>query len=312
MVEGFAIFTNFKDTDGKFGIGQVPGEIQSKTDFLCKKFYNEIPKDKLQSKTYHKWFNEFSPDIKPIVESIQKNPFWNELCTKSGCTVINISEMDELYYSKAPSKGSRDLFLYGATGNYEPHIDGVFNFPGMHFYRVLIGLTPDNSKVETRFLKLGVNHKLQKNDYIVFDFDKAEHQVVNHETDTEKDKKNYRIMLKLHFLVCDDCTSENLYMNVVKQSYISYETVTRYFMQVGTDPTTPYEFMVGIVDMIWNRLFIVAFICFIAFWAFPLTYLWKRNYLWKSRLFYFNATWLGGIFGVSLLLWIRYLITGLR
>lgn len=176
----------------------------------------------------------------------------------------------------------------------------------------MIGLTPDNKKVETRFLKLGVNHKLQKDDYLVFDFDKAEHQVVNHEVDVEKDKKNYRIMLKLHFLVCDDCSTEGLYMKTVKESYILYENITRYFMQTGTDPSTLYEFMVGIIDIIFYRLFIIAFICFIAFLAFPLTYLWKHNYLWKSRLFYFNAIWLSGVFGVSLVLWIRYLITGLR
>ena len=106
MVEGFTIFTDFKETEGHFGLGRVPEEIQKKTDILCKKFYNDIPKNKLQSKTYHKWFDEFSPDIKSIIESIKKNPFWNELCNKPGCTVVNISEMDELYYSKAPSKKS--------------------------------------------------------------------------------------------------------------------------------------------------------------------------------------------------------------
>jgi hypothetical protein len=205
-----------------------------------------------------------------------------------------------------------DLFLYGASSNYDPHVDGVFGFPGVKFYRVLRVLTINNETEETRFLKLGINHKLQKDDYIVFDFDNAEHQVVNNETDPDKAKNNYRIMLKLHFIVCDKCQPESAYINTVKQAYILYEIITRYFMQTGTNPSTPYGFFIGIVDMIWHKLPFIALICFIIFWMFPFAFLWKKNLFWKRWLFAINATWLTAVFAIAVVLWIRFIITGKR
>jgi hypothetical protein len=310
-MEGFAIFTDFKDGQGKFGVGKIPEEIQQNTGKLCKLFYEEIPKDKLQDKTYHKWFDNFSPEIKSMVTSIQNNSFWNEMCTGTHCKVISVPEMNELYYSKVPAKRD-DLFLYGASSNYDPHVDGFFGFPGVKFYRVLIGLTPNNEKVETRFLKFGIHHKLQKDDYLVFDFDNAEHQVVNNETDPDKVNKDYRIMLKLHFIVCDDCQPDDLFIKGVKQSYILYEIITRYFMQTGTNPSTLYGFILGIVDMVWHKMPFIALICFIAFWMFPLAFLWKKNVFWKRWLLTVNVTWLSIVLAFATVLWIRYILTGKR
>jgi hypothetical protein len=314
--EGF-IFTQYKESEGNFGIGKVPQDIEADTQKLHQLFYNEIPADKLNAKTYHQWFQDFNPDIKKIVEKIQDNKIWQELCiTGKKCSVLNLHEMDELYYSKAPKSFDKrdDLFLYGATGNYDAHVDGVFNFPGMHFYRVLIGLTPGNKKVETNFLKLDVTHKLQENDYIVFDFDKAQHQVVNKDT-SDKADDNYRIMLKLHFLVCEDCSKDSFYMKSVKQSYIAYEYVTRYVMKTGTDPTTPYEFLIGIICMIGNNYKIILFLFMFLFFALPISYVFpsnKRNNIWKSRILYANIGWLSVLFATTISLWLRYIITGKR
>lgn len=311
MLEEF-VFTQYKESEGNFGVGKVPYDISKDTKELHSLFYNEIPNDKLDAKTYHQWFKDFSPQVKAIVERFQKNEVWQELCTTgSSCSVLNLHEMDELYYSKAPTKKHKDLLLYGATGNFDPHVDGIFNFSGMHFYRVLIGLTPENEKVETRFLKLDINHKIQDNDYIVFDFDKAEHQVVNHETNSTTDGK-YRIILKLHFLVCDNCKVDSFYMQSVKQSYIAYETLTRYVMQTGTDPKTPYEFFLGLLCIIGNTYKIFFLFLLLLLLAWPFAYLWKKNRLWKNRLFYANTSWLGALVAASLILWSRYILTGLR
>jgi hypothetical protein len=311
MIEEF-VFTQYKESEGNFGVGKVPYDISKDTEELHTLFYNEIPKDKLDAKTYHQWFKDFSPEIKSIVEKFQKNEVWQELCTTGrSCSVINVHEMDELYYSKAPPKKRKDLLLYGATSNFDPHVDGSFNFPGMHFYRVLIGLTPGNEKVETRFLKLDVNHKIQENDYIVFDFDKAQHQVINHKSESDTDTK-YRIILKLHFLVCDNCQVNSLYMQSVKQSYIAYENVTRYVMQTGTDPKTPYEFFMGLLCILGNNYKVLALFFSILLFAWPFAYLWKKNRLWKTRLFYANTSWLVALFATTLILWTRYSLTGLR
>lgn len=308
-MEDRSVFTNFKDTEGYFGVGKLPIELQSTTQELHDLFFQSIPKEKLQEKTYHQWYKDFSPRIKEIVTEIQNHSFWTQTCTSNTkCAVLNLSEMDELYYSKAPGKKRKDLLLYGATSNFDPHVDGIFSFPGVHFYRILIGLTP-NKTVETRFLKLGVNHKLQENDYVIFDFDKAQHQVVNKKNEASKD---YRIMLKLHFLVCDGCDPNSMYLQFVKQSYIVYEGITRYCMQTGTEPKTPYQFFIGLLCILGNNYKGLSLFLALTLLAFPLSYLWKRNRVWQRRLFLWNTGWIGFLLFTTFVLWGRYGLTGLR
>ncbi len=305
------IFTHYKDSEGHFGVGKIPPHLQMKTQGLHALFFESIPKENLKNKTYHRWFKDFSPQLKEIVSEIQQDSFWKQVCSPHGtkCSVINVTEMDELYYSKAPTKKNKDLLKYGATSNFDPHIDGVFHFPGFHFYRILIGLTP-NKTVETRFLKLNIHHKIQENDYIAFDFDNTKHQVVNHASEPSDD---YRIMLKLHFLVCENCSEKSASFRAVKQMYILYEDFTRYMMQTGTDPKTFYQFFIGILCIFGNNYKgLSTLLLFSLFVLLPSSYLWKRNKLWQKRLLYFNLGWVTLLFLGTFALYSRYLITGLR
>lgn len=304
------LFTHYKESEGYFSIGRLPDSLQSETKSLNDLFLESIPMEQRNQKTYHQWFSEFPSEIKERVKVIQDNPFWKQICASgTKCRVENISEMDELYYSKAPGKKRRDLLLYGATSNFDPHIDGTFSFPGVHFYRILIGLTP-NKTVETRFLKLNVAHKLQENDFIVFDFDKAQHQVVN---ENDAPTNDYRIMLKLHFLVCDSCTEGSSYFQLTKQAYILYENITRYCMQTGTDPTTPYEFFIGLLCILGNNYKVLSILLLISlFVLLPASFAFKRNKRWQARLLLLNGAWLGLFVVITFTLWGRYVLTGLR
>jgi hypothetical protein len=152
--------------------------------------------------------------------------------------------------------------------------------------------------------------QLQENDFIVFDFDKAKHQVVN---ENDAPSNDYRIMLKLHFLVCDSCSTISPYFQLTKQAYILYENITRYCMQTGTDPTTPYEFFIGLLCILGNNykgLSVFLLACLFVF--LPASFAFKRNKRWQMRLFLFNAGWIGLLGIVTLSLWARYIVTGLR
>ncbi len=303
------MFTHFKDSEGYFGVGKIPAELQTYTQEIQSHFFQSIPKENLNDKTYHQWYDDFSPEIKQLVSRLQEDPFWKKTCpSQSTCQIINVKEMDELYYSKAPGVKRKDLFLYGATGNFDPHIDGIFMFPGVRFYRILIGLTP-NTSVETHFLNLDVQHKIQPNDYIAFDFDKALHQVVNTKNEPSND---YRILLKLHFLVCDSCTPNSTYLSIVKDSYIVFEKITRYFMQTGTEPKTYYQFLVGLICIIGNSQKIVGILLILSILFLPVSYFFKWKKLWRRRLLYFVGGWTSLFFLITFGLWSRYQLTGLR
>jgi hypothetical protein len=236
------LFTHSSTRDGNFGVGKIPLELQGYTSDVGELFYKTIPENKKKDMTYHVWYNDFSPDLKDVVKKIQKHPFWKQVCNAHDtCVLRNISEMDELYYSRAPKQGNKGI-LYGATGNYDLHVDGVLNLPGIKFYRILIGLTNNNNTVVTAFPRLKSSLKINKDDYVVFDFDKAQHRVIN-----EGDDNNFRMLLKLHFCVCETCKSHTYYFDFACKLYVFYEIVTRYIMQTGTNPETWYQFFLGLL-----------------------------------------------------------------
>ena len=145
------------------------------------------------------------------------------------------------------SIGMSHQMLYGASTNYLDHTDACFNLPGIRFYRVLIGLT-ENQYVETLFPKLNASKFISKYDYVIFDFDKALHKVVNHDT-----MKHPRILLKLHFCACDTCHIGGLYFKSCVWMYELYEVITRYIMKTGTNPTSYWDFYCGLLCHIWVR-----------------------------------------------------------
>ena len=304
-----SLFTYRHEIEGKVGIGKLPNEFQSILDDISKEYYNMIP-DKNVS-TYHTWFDDMPPSIKSKVEQIQKNNFWNKLCDGSEkCIKISANEMDELYYSN-PKNNLDKINLYGATGNYDIHKDCIYNFNGIKFYRVIIGLTDGNDNITTYFNNLDVGHKINSGDYIVFDFDKTTHQVIKN-----KQKSTPRIMLKIHYIVCENCKYSKEYVESIKKWYLYYEFITRYFMQVGTDPETLYQFFWGLFCQYYMNSYTKYIILFII-----ITTIIVIKFLFKIKLVYKNISKiikyiLLSITNIYLLLvifyWLRYKLFGIR
>lgn len=234
------IYLKNNKTDGKFAMGKIPSSLQMKLEQMETFFLDMIPEKKKDDMTFHIWFQDMPQPLQTTVQEIEKNPFWKDLMEPHG-EMENIQEMDELYYSKTPISDKRGI-LYGATSNYDLHRDGIFWFPHVEFYRVLIGLTDGNKNVETVFPNLDISRYINKHDYVVFDFDKASHKVLNH----SKKNDTHRVILKLHFCVFTKKVHP-CYRNFVCQTYILYEKITRYFMQTGTNPSTYYQFLIGLV-----------------------------------------------------------------
>ena len=234
-----SLFTYRDKIEGKVGIGRLPNELQSILDDISKEYYNIIP-DKNAS-TYHTWYEDMPSHIKSKVEQIQKSDFWNKLCDGSEkCVKISANEMDELYYSN-PKNNLDKINLYGASSNYDIHKDCIYNFDGIKFYRIIIGLSDGNDNIITYFKNLNVGHKINFGDYIVFDFDKTTHQVIK-----DKQKLTPRIMLKIHYIVCENCKYSKWYVKTIQKCYLYYEYITRYIMKTGTDPETFYQFFMGL------------------------------------------------------------------
>jgi hypothetical protein len=169
--------------------------------------------------------------------------------------------MDELYYSN-PQNNLDKINLYGTSPNYDIHKDCFFDFYGIKFYRVLIGLTGGNNNVITYFNNLDVKHKINTGDFIVFDFGKTVHQVIK-----DKEENTPRILLKLHYIICEDCNYSKNFVENIKQVYLYYEFITRAAMEYGTDPETFPQFFAGVAmqffSKTYNLFLVLLIICLI-------------------------------------------------
>jgi hypothetical protein len=86
---------------------------------------------------------------------------------------------------------------------------------------------------------------------MIFDFDKTMHQVKKIGVSETK-----RILLKLHYIVCNNCVYSERYVEAVSYFYKIYYLVARYTEQIGTDPTTFMGFFYGIL---WEYPFYPSF-----------------------------------------------------
>ena len=233
---------NYRDnSESKVGIGKIPDELQPTLDDIVDEYYEMIP-DKSKT-THHTYYSNLIGSLKENFDKIQYNTFWNNICDNiNGCIKQSVIEMNEIYYSN-PKPNFEKMNLYGAAANLIPHRDCIlYNFNGISFYRIIIGLTGNNTDTITEFINMNIKHKINKGDFMIFDFDKTLHQVIK-----VGQQEVPRILLKLHFIVCENCKYDKEYVNVVSHFYKLYYYVARYTEQMGTDPTTFMGFFYGLL-----------------------------------------------------------------
>lgn len=231
-------------SQGILYVGKVPENLNKDISYINDKFYNSIPEKNKKELTYHVWYKNLQDDIKDRFDEIRDSCFWKSLFCKGKektCVIEPIIEMDELYYSNTPNDLDKRN-IYAAVGNYKLHID-FMGFPGIIVNRVLVGMTP-NKKTSTIFPKKKISHKLNTNDFVGFDFGREWHKV---EKDKDSDDTDYRIMAKLHFIVCKKCNHKTFYFKLVKFIHVIYIYVSRYILKTGTNPKNLYQFTVGFI-----------------------------------------------------------------
>ena len=243
------IFTNSSITNGRIGIGKLPIYLYPILDSIAREYIQFIPDQNLT--TYHTYYSNLSPFLKSNIERIQQDGLFKKICETTHCILKSIVEMNELYYSN-PKPNFLSTNLYGAAANLIPHRDCVlYRFAGIQVYRMIIGLTDNNNDTITDLLHFGIEHKINRGDYMIFDFDKTVHQVRKIGV-----SQTQRILLKLHYIVCDACTYSDRYVDNIAWFYKIYYIVARYTEQLGTDPTTFMGFFYGIL---WEYPFYPSF-----------------------------------------------------
>jgi hypothetical protein len=244
------LFTHRNETEGKVGIGKVPTELHLILDDISKEYVHKIP-DK-SSTTYHTYYHDLTGKLKENFDKIQYDKFWDNISDNNAkCVKQCVIEMNEIYYSN-PKPNFEKTNLYGAAANLIPHRDCIlYNFNGICFYRIIIGLTDSNNDTSTAFINFNLEHKINRGDYMIFDFDKTLHQVKK-----TGQQETPRILLKLHFIVCENGEHSENYVKFVALFYKYYYYIARYTEQIGTDPQTFPGFFFG---LLWEWPFYSSF-----------------------------------------------------
>jgi hypothetical protein len=252
------IFVYRNNTDGNVGIGKLPNYFTEFLNNIENEYIFHIP-DKTKT-TYHTYYTDLIGDLKLNFDKIQYDTFWNNICYNiQNCIIQNVFEMNEIYYSN-PKPNFESTNLYGAAANLIPHRDCIlYNFNGIAFYRVILGITGNNNDTITEFINYNLETKINKGDFMIFDFDKTLHRV-------KKIGKTEvpRILMKLHFIVCENCKYDINYVKTIAYFYKYYYYIARYTEQIGTDPNTFLGFFFG---LLWEYPFYHSFkyIVFILF-----------------------------------------------
>lgn len=237
----YGIFTHRDKIDGNVGIGKLPVGLLPVLDTISSEYIHLIP-DKTKT-TFHTYYNHLDSSLRNSFDTIQNSAFWNRICEidEKDCIIQPVKEMNEIYFSN-PKPAFENMNLYGAAANLIPHHDCVlFNFNNIRFYRVIIGITENNTDTITEFIHIGIEHKINRGDYMIFDFDRTLHQVKKTGA-----FETQRILLKLHYIVCENCKSD-AYVSFVAIFYKIYYYIARYTEQIGTDPTTFIGFFFGLL-----------------------------------------------------------------
>jgi len=238
-----SIFTHRHSIDGNVGIGKLPDVLLPILDTISTEYMELIPDT--SKTTFHTYYNDLEGSLRKSFDMIQNSEFWNDLCIRTErderCIMKPVKEMNEIYFSN-PKPNFENINLYGAAANLIPHHDCVlFNFNNIRFYRVIIGVSSNNTDITTEFIHIGIEHKINRGDYMVFDFDRTLHRVKKTGI-----SETHRILLKLHFIVCENCKSKT-YLSIVAMFYKIYYYIARYTEQIGTDPTTFIGFFFGLL-----------------------------------------------------------------
>ena len=125
-----------------------------------------------------------------------------------------------------------------------------------------------------------------------------------------------RILLKLHFIVCEKNNCSKFYLNFVKRYFIYYDIITRYFLKTGTDPETFYHFFIGLLCQYFYTpciqyiiLFIILILVIILKVAFNIKLIYKN--VSKIIKYVLSSLILTYLF-IVLFYWLRYKFFGIR
>jgi hypothetical protein len=220
--------------------------IKQIREFVFTNFQKQIK----TRETYHKYISNMPNSFKKLVNEIKySNEITSKICEQfkyNNCDIRFLDNIDELYISHY------NIDNGGDQGLFDKHYDGVLKFvkTGTIIRALVYVNSQDNYVVHFLDSKKDINFKT--NEFALLDFNREYHYV-----DGTYDKNikidEDRIILKLHYLVCPNCSEWYINMLSATNKLISFD-ITRTAMDYSKNPKTITQKIIGFFCNLFRRL----------------------------------------------------------
>ena len=224
----------YKVKIGKFEDDKYRKVIDEIRDFILDNYA-----DKLKERTsLHKYIVNTDPKLQQLVNEIRysKNII-DDICSQyKNCHITCLDNTDELYISHYNIDGGGD------QGLYDKHYDGVLRIiKNATVVRALIYINSNDDFV-VHFLDSNISYNFNNYEYGILDFNR-EYHFVEGNYDEKMNYKDSRVLLKLNYLVCPNC-SKTYTEFIIFLNYIIF-LIVKTAMEYSKSPQTPFQYFIG-------------------------------------------------------------------
>ena len=200
--------------------------------------------------TFHKYIKTMPSDFQNMINKVKhSDEITSRICQQfesSKCDIKFLDDIDELYISHY------NIDNGGDQGLFDKHYDGVLKFvKNGTIIRALVYINSEDNFV-VHFIDSKKDVHFKTNDFGLLDFNREYHYVDGEYDDNMKTEDN-RIMLKLHYLVCPDCSETYIKTLAFFNKLFSFD-ITRTAMDYSKNPQTPFQVFVGFLCNLFRRL----------------------------------------------------------
>ena len=219
---------NFED-DNKYR--KVIDEIR---DFILNNYVDKLK----ERSSVHKYIVNTDQKLQQLVNEIRysKN-IMDDICSQyKNCHITTLDNTDELYISHYNIDGGGD------QGLYNKHYDGVLRIiKNATVVRALVYINSNDDFV-VHFLDSNISHHFKNYEYGILDFNR-EYHFVDGNYDKKMNYKDSRILLKLNYLVCPNCSKAYTEF-LIFINYIIF-LIVKTSMEYSKSPQTPFQYFIG-------------------------------------------------------------------
>ena len=212
--------------------------------------FNHFKSNLENRETFHKYIESMPQKFQDMVYKVKHSEeITSKICKqfqKNKCDIKFLDNIDELYISHY------NIDNGGDQGLFDKHYDGVLKFvKDGTIIRALVYINSEDNFV-VHFIDSKKNIHFKTNEFGLLDFNR-EYHYVDGEYDENMKNEDDRIILKLHYMVCPNCSETYMKSLIFFNKLISFD-ITRTAMDYSKNPKTIFQKIIGFFCNMFRKL----------------------------------------------------------